>query len=372
MTDGAVTPTPPPSRAGRLLGEALRRGGLAFTANPLLLLAPLASALATLAATALCLLALLVPFGLAEGTGLRGLARLRGGWDSGLLASLAERIVGSPFLLLFGLLVGVVLSTLVLLLSAFLRAGTIAVLVAADLQAVEGAPRPAFRVRGAGALFRQAGGRHLMRFFWLLNLYGIVLTVLVALFLVPLAALVFGAAKGQILVPLFLTLLALPLLVAGAMLTRIVYVAAGRAIVVRDTGATDGVALGLTRIGETVGATLGLYGITLVAGLVLSGVFSIPRLVVFFAGTGSSGRSAFAAFAGSFLLTGLELAALSAFDIVTNGAFMALWAEPQAAEPALSGPPPASLLPPPLAEPAAEVAEEAGGGADPAVTEGLS
>jgi hypothetical protein len=368
VTDGAVPPPPPPSRAGRLLGEALKRGGLAFTANPLLLLAPLASAVATLAATALCLLALLVPFGLAWGSELRGLARLRGGWDSGTLGSLAERIVESPFLLLFGLLVAVVLSTLVLLLSAFLRAGTIAVLIAADRQAAEGSPRPAFRVRGAGTLFREAGGRHLMRFFWLLNLYGVVLTILVALFLVPLAALVFGAAKGQMLMPLVLTFLALPFLVAGAMLTRIVYVAAGRAIVVHDTGATDGVARGLTRIGETVGGTLGLYGLTLVAGLVLSGLFSVPRLIVFFAGSGSSGPSAWTAFAGSFVLTGLELAALSAFDIVTNGAFMALWAEAPVPEPALSGSPPAQPLPPLPAE----ATPEGTGAADASVTEGLS
>lgn len=303
----------------RPLGESLRRGALAAAANPVLLLAPVGTALATAASVGL-------PVALCAAFVLRD-ARMRAlgsGGDSlrETVLQTIDELGRSPVAITVTFAALLVLGTLAMLLTAYLRAGATFVLVAADRQAPPRAAHPAFRVPREE--FRRGGRAFFWRFFWLLNLYVTAVMVLVLVFVVAIAGVVLGGLRGLVLPGVLLVLLALPLVIAGAVLARLAMHAAGREIVAADVPLMDGVGAGIDTLRQTLGPSVVLMLVLIAGGLVLAGVFGAPRLGATLL-TSFSPRFAIvtAVLSGWFIV--LQMLAGCAYDVIVSAAYVALW-----------------------------------------------
>ncbi len=207
----------------RPVAQALRRGTLAFVANPSLLAAQVALWLAVLVLGGLSAAALVVgllPFLLRAGL-LPALERVP--WGEPLLRAAEAPAVAA---LAVGFLVSLLGLTLLLLAVSFVQAGMFAVLVAADRQAPEGATRSAFAA--PAGTFGAGARRHGWRFFGLLNVYGVVASFLVTLALVAGLALFAGIARGHAAAGVVVLLVTLPVVIVVGVLAQIVLSASSR------------------------------------------------------------------------------------------------------------------------------------------------
>jgi hypothetical protein len=304
----------------RPVAEALRRGTLAFAANPLLLAAQVGLWLCVLVLgglSAAALVAGLLPFLLQAGL-LPALDRLPWG-------GLFQRAAGAPAVaaLAVGLLAALVGLTLLLLAVAFVQAGMFSVLVAADRQAAEGAPRSAFGVpRGT---FGAGARRHGRRFFGLLNAYGVLASFLVTLALVAALALAAGIAKGHAALGALVLLATLPVVVVLGLLGQVVLSASSRELVLGDAPLLDAISSGFARVRATAGPSALLYLLLAAAGLVVGGSVSAPRLVLQFGMFGGGGTPSLGMLLLLALLSLVEWVVVCSLEVVKAGAFVALW-----------------------------------------------
>ena len=331
-------------RPGRRIGDALGRGVRAVIANPALCLAPLAQAAATLAAVVLTALAVLLPLGFAAVRTLRDTPWRAPFWRPDRLAKIAERLLASPLPLLGGLAALLVFGTLLVALASYLKAGTVAVLIAAD-RAPERASRDAFSVEDIGHVFHEAGRRLFWPFFWLINLYALVLTLFLAVILLPVGILVAGIVRGSqgaTLAGVGLLIVAVPVLFLASVAARLVYVSSARAIVSAGVEALEGLGRGIGRLKETAGRSVGLYFLTILIGMGLGALVSMPRVFLTFFGQSREG-SPLAFLPLLFVLVGIETAVAAIYDLAVTGSFVALWSEEIPASDPL---PPVSFTPP--------------------------
>ena len=326
--------TSPRSPAGQPLLASLLRGFLAALANPGVVVAPFLLGVATLLAVALSLLALALPLGFAF---LRDAGSL---WQKdpeelALAASQAlAELASAPLLLAVSFAIVLALATLVLLLASYLKAGLTGVLLASLRAAPAKASVRAFRVDVTSIFFASAH-RHVVPFFWLLNLYGLGVTLSVSVFLVGLAAFVVrliessagGGPPAGIALGVALMLVGIPFLVVGIATSQIVTFAASREIVAGDLPFLKGVAAGLARLRGTAGRSAVLYLLLIAAGVAVAGVFGAPRL---FLGVLASGPAAlsFASIAMEVVLVFVQSVVFYFLQVVTAAAFTALWTEP--------------------------------------------
>jgi len=313
--------TPPARKAP----EAFRRGLSAVVANPGLILAPLAFAAAVLAVVAVPIFVLLLSLaGLHRGfSGMSALSRDPATFLEPL-ENLVQGMLDAPFVLLGGLLVLLVLLLVLTAFAAWIRAGVTGSLLAIDARAADDAPLAAFRHPALGSVFRASARRLFGRFFALVNLYGLVLSFLVLLLLLPIGLAVFAATseRGGFAVAAFAVFfLILPLLIGGAVALRVLYLVACRLAASEDVDALEAFA----RAGSWTRASLArvalLYLLSLAAGFVAGFAFVVPRfalslvaghaLVLFLTGTG-------------VLVLAQTFVSLS-YDLAVTGAFVALW-----------------------------------------------
>jgi hypothetical protein len=312
----------PPARPAP---EAFHRGLSAVVANPGLILAPFAFVAAALAAVAAPVLVLLLSVaGLPRGfPGMSALARN----PTTLLEPLENLVQGmlaAPVVLLGGLLALLVLLLLLTAFAAWIRAGVTGSFLAIDAHAVDTAPLSAFRLPALGSVFRASARRLFGRFFALVNLYGLALSFLVLLLLVPIGLAVLSATseRGGLMVAAFaLFLLILPLVIGGAVALRVLYLVAGRLAASEDVDALEAVA----RAGSWTRASLPrvalLYLLSLGAGFVAGFAFLVPR----FALSLVAGRSLALFLTGTGVLVLAQMFVSLSYDLAVTGAFVALW-----------------------------------------------
>jgi hypothetical protein len=312
----------PPARPAP---EAFRRGLSAVVANPGLILAPLAYAAAVIALVAAPILLLLLGFaGLHRG--LPGVSAFSRDPATLLepLESLAEGMLAAPFVLLGGLFVLLVLLLLLTAFAAWTRAGVTGSLLAIDAHAVDDAPLSAFRHPGLGSVFRASARRLFGRFFALVNLYGLALSFLVLLLLLPIGLAVLAATSergGFVVLAFALFLLILPLVIGGAVALRVLYLVACRLAASEDVDALEAFA----RAGSWTRASLSraalLYLLSLGAGFVAGFAFLVPRFVLSLV----AGRSLVLFLTGTGVLVLAQMFVSLSYDLAVTGAFVALW-----------------------------------------------
>ena len=213
--------------------------------------------------------------------------------------------------------------------ASYLNAGTIAVLLAAD-RAPERAPRDAFHVEEAGRLFHEAGRRLLMPYFWLINLYALVLLLLLAVVFEPMLLLLAGITSGNS-APRRRrrrSLRSLPsgFFFAGAITAHLVFLASARALVAEGVGALEGVGRGFARLRETAARSVGLYFLTIAIGMGVGAVVSMPRFFLTFFTSGSD-SSPLAFLPLILVLVGIEIVVAAIWSLVVTGSFVSLWSE---------------------------------------------
>jgi hypothetical protein len=320
----------PPSRPAF---EAFLRALSQVVANPGLLLAPFALGAATLVIFAAGGAATFVLAGAAVRSEWETLRRHRSFPD--FLEALREVLLGSPAVLLL-ILVGILVALLVVTaFAAWIRAGVTGALSDADARAGAKAPVPAYRLPSAGGAFFGWARRRFSAFFGLVNLYALVASFLAALFLVPLVAIFAGVLGGR--TPLagvggLSLLIAVPVAIAGGAAIRIVYLVAGRVLVLEpalDAVAAVGRALAFVR--ASFGPSLTLYFIDIAGAMFVGAVFVVPRMLLSF-GVGSLWPGFPALLAVTAVFMALQIAAGLAFDLVVTASFVALWPSPAAGE----------------------------------------
>ncbi|HEX7529221.1 MAG TPA: hypothetical protein VF425_08930 [Thermoanaerobaculia bacterium] len=311
--------------ASRAAPEAFRRGLSAVVANPGLILAPLAFGLAVLASIVAPVLFLF----------LRVAGPLRAfGWKASTLRDPAafvescrnvlEGLQASPFVVLLGLLGLLAALLLLTALAAFFRAGITGCLLAIDAHAAEDAPLAAFRHPVLGSVFWSSARRNGWRFFALVNLYGLALSCVVLLLVLPLGLAVFAgvSARGGLVAAAFvLFLLVLPLAFGGSIALRVLYLVACRLAASEDVDALEAVARAVSWTRASLSRIVLLYLLTLAAGFVSGFAFLVPRLVLSLVG------------GHSFVLFGLGMGVIVlaqmlvgfAYDLSVSGAFVSLW-----------------------------------------------
>lgn len=320
-----------PSRSERMTPsarpapEAFRRGLSAVVANFGLILAPLAFAAVVVAAIAVPAFALFLGFA--------GFHRVRGGMPAFIrdpavllepLKSFFEGLLASPFVLLAGLFVLLVLLLLLTALAAWMRAGVTGALLAIDARAAEDAPLSAFRHPELGSVFWESARRLFGRFFALVNLYGLALSFLVLLLFLPISLAVFAAMSergGFVLAAFALFLLVLPVLIGGAVALRVLYLVACRLAVSEDVDALEAVARAVSRSRASLSRVVLLYLLSLAAGFVSGFAFLIPRLTLSLL----AGHSVVPFVAGMGLILLAQMLVSFAYDLTVSGAFVSLW-----------------------------------------------
>jgi hypothetical protein len=310
---------------------AFRRGLSAVVANPGLILAPVAFTATAFASIAVLILLLLARVGvslLSAGTTpalsrdpAQLLDRIRDSFE-GLLAV--------PFMLIGGLLCLLLLLLLLTLLAAYLRAGITGCLLAIDAHAAEDAPLAAFRDPALGSVFWSSARRNGWRFFALVNVYGLALSCVALLLIVPLGLAVFAgvSARGGLIAAAFvLFVLVLPLVFGGSAALRVLYLVACRLAASEDVDALEAVARAISWTRASLSRVVLLYLLSLAAGFVSGFAFLVPRLALSLIG----GRS-FVLFAlGTGVIGAAQLLVGFAYDLSVSGAFVSLW--PAAAAP---------------------------------------
>ena len=328
--------------------EALRRGALAFAANPLLVGAQVSLWLAVLVLgglSAAALVAGFLPYLFQVGL-LPALDRFP--WGASLSAFADVSPGAAAAALAAGFLASLVGMTLLLLLASWVQAGTYSVLLAADRQAPERGRRAAFRApRG---VFRNGARRHVAAFFWLLNIYALVATFLLTLAAVGVLALVAGIVRSHALLGALALVVTLPVVVVAGVAAQVGLYAASREIVAGGGSVLEALSSGIARVRATAGPSALLFLLLVACGLAAGGVVSGPRVLV---QVGMMGREDFPSpsllvlFA---LLSVVEWGVICSFEVVKTGAFVALWTVPEGdAAPRAAAPGGAAAAAPPVA-----------------------
>ncbi len=311
--------------AARPAPDAFRRGLSAVVANPRLILAPTAFAAATLASVFVPVFLLVLRFagsfsGFASGTSLsRDPARL-----VEPLRDLLGGLLASPFVLLLGLLALLAVLLLLTALAAFVRAGVTGCLLAIDGDTPEGASLAAFHRPGLGAVFFSSARKNSGRFFALVNLYGLALSFVVLLVVLPIGLVVFAGVSergGLVALAVVLFLLFLPIAVGASIALRVLYLVACRLSASEDVDALEAVARAVSFTRASLSRAALLYLLTLAAGFVTGFAFVIPR----FALSIVAGRSLLVFAFGTGILLFAQILVGLAYDLAVSGAFVSLW-----------------------------------------------
>jgi hypothetical protein len=308
--------------------EAFRRGLSAVVANPGLILAPAGFAAVMVGVIMVPVLVLLIRVA-GFHRGFPRMSDFAGDAESALsrLESFFEGLLTAPFALVGGLL-GVLLVLLLLtLVAAYLRAGIVGSLVAIDAHAEEEALLPAFRRRGLWGDFRGSARRLFGRFFALVNLYALAISLLVLLVLLPIGLVALGAAGergGLVMAAFVLFFLSLPFVIAGSVAFRVLYLVSCRLAATDDVDALEAVARAVSLVRASLSRVVVLYLLSLAAGFVTGFAFLVPRFAVSF----FAGRSLVLFFAGTGFLIAAQMLVSFAYDLVVTGAFVSLWPVP--------------------------------------------
>ncbi|MDL2718212.1 MAG: hypothetical protein PT977_10680 [Acidobacteriota bacterium] len=304
--------------------EAFRRGLSAVVANPGLILAPLTFAAATFASIAG--LIVLGIFLVGSPLRLEGMSAL-----SREPAQLVDRfrdflegVLAAPFMLIGGLFSLLVLLLLLTFLAAYVRAGVTGCLLAIDARAAEGAPLAMFRHPGLRALFFSSARKNTVRVFALVNLYGIALSCVALLLLLPIGLAVFAGAseRGAIAaVALALFLLVLAPAFGASIAFRVLYLVACRLTVSEDVDALEAVGRAVAWTRASLSRTVLLYLLTLAAGFVTGVAFLVPRFALSLAG----GHSLIFFVLGTGVIVLAQMLVGLAYDLTVSGAFVSLW-----------------------------------------------
>ncbi|MEO8587596.1 MAG: hypothetical protein ABI584_15630 [Acidobacteriota bacterium] len=305
--------------------EAFRRGLSAVVANPRLILAPAAFGAAAVASIFVPVALLVLTFagsftGFASDASLirdpaQLVDRLRG---------FLEGLMASPFALLLGLLAFLAVLLLLTALAAFVRAGITGCLLAIDAHAAEGAPLAMFRHPALGAVFWSSARRGAGRLFALVNLYGIALSCVALLLLMPIGLAVFaGVSERGAVAALALALFLLVLAPAfGASIAfRVLYLVACRLTVSEDVDALEAVGRAVAWTRASLSRVVLLYLLTLAAGFVTGVAFLVPRLALSLAG----GHSFVFFVLGTGAIFLAQMLVGLAYDLTVSGAFVSLW-----------------------------------------------
>lgn len=337
-----------PPRA-RPAPEAFRRGLSAVVANPALILAPIAFAAAAFASIAG--LILLGIFLVGSSLRLEGMAGLSQGPAQLVdrFRDLLESLMAAPFVLIGGLVSLLAVLLLLTLLAAYFRAGITACLLAIDARADEDAPLSAFRHPALSSVFFSSARRGVGRFFALVNLYGLALSCVVLLLVLPLGLAVFAAVseRGGLMVLAFvLFILVLPLAFGGSIALRVLYLVACRLAVSEDVDSLEAVGRAVSWTRASLSRTVLLYLLTLAAGFVSGFAFVVPRLALTFFG----GHSLVLFAVGTGVIVLAQILVSLAYDLSVSGAFVSLWATapPRDVPPAAWAHAPSSVEPPPV------------------------
>jgi hypothetical protein len=305
--------------------EAFRRGLSTVVANPGLILAPLAFGLATLASIAVPVLLLFLRVARFP----RGFGWRASPWRDPAafvesLRNLFEGLMVSAFALLLGLLGLLAVLLLLTALAAFLRAGITGCLLAIDAHAAEDAPLAAFRHPVLGSVFWSSARRNFGQFFVLVNLYGLALSCVVLLLLLPLGLAVFAgtSARGDLTALAFvLFLLVLPLAFGGSIALRVLYLVACRLAASEDVDALEAVRRAVSWTRASLSRVVLLYLLTLAAGFVSGFAFLVPRLALSLVG----GHAVVLFALGTGVIVLAQMLVSVAYDLSVSGAFVSLW-----------------------------------------------
>ncbi len=313
---------PPPARPAR---EAFRRGLSAIVSNPGLILAPLLFALAVFASVAAPVLVFvfraagsLRPFGRRDAT-------FRD--PSGLvdaLRSFLEFLAISPAAVLAGLLVFLLVLVLLTALAAYIRAGITGCLLAIDAGTPENAPLAAFRRPGLAAVFWSSARRDFGRFFALLNVYGLGVSLVALLVFLPIVLAILagvGGHGGAAAALIVLFVLVLPPAFGASVALRILYLVAGRLAAAAEIDALEAVARAAAWTRASLSRAVFLYLLTLAAGFVTGFAFLVPRAALSIVGMRSLAVFAF----GTAVILLAQILVALAFDLAVSGSFVALW-----------------------------------------------
>ena len=322
-----ATPTrPAPAAFGRGVSQVV--------ANPRLIIAPLTFGAACAIIFGGAAIALVF-----AGASLFRTGALSPGGPAGFLAFLAtvrDRVLEAPFLVLAGLLVLLAILLVVTAAAAWVRAGVTGSLAEIDARAAEDAPVPAFRHPALGTAFFSSASRLFGPFFALVNLYALVASFVFLLIVAPLAFALVAMTSGRSgLMALFAVLFVVSVLVSIVLsiAMRIVYLVAGRAVTVEGLDALAATGRAIALVKESLGRALTLYFLTVGAAMAVGLAFVFPRVVLTFA-VGWVHSGVWAVFAVSGLFIVLQVGAGLAFDLAVTGSFVALWPQEPAAEPA--------------------------------------
>ena len=232
--------------------------------------------------------------------------------------------MASPFALLLGLSGFLAVLLLLTALAAYVRAGVTGCFLAIDARAAENAPLASFRHPALAPVFWSSARRSYGRFFALVNLYGLALSCVVLLLLLPLGLVVFAGASqrgGLAVFAVVLFLLALPIAFGGSIALRVLYLVASRLAVSEDVDALEAVARAESWTRASLSRTVVLYLLSLAAGFVSGFAFVIPRLAFSFFG----GHS-FVLFAvGMGVVVVAQILVGFAYDLSVSASFVSLW-----------------------------------------------
>jgi hypothetical protein len=230
----------------------------------------------------------------------------------------------SAFALLLGLLGLLAVLLLFTALAAFLRAGITGCLLAIDAHAAEDAPLAAFRHPVLGSVFWSSARRNFGQFFALVNLYGLALSCVVLLLLLPLGLAVFAgtSARGDLTALAFvLFLLVLPLAFGGSIALRVLYLVACRLAASEDVDALEAVRRAVSWTCASLSRVVLLYLLTLAAGFVSGFAFLVPRLALSLVG----GHAVVLFALGTGVIVLAQMLVSVAYDLSVSGAFVSLW-----------------------------------------------
>ncbi len=294
--------------------RATVRGVLAVLGNPLLS----AAEFLFLLATAICFLAA----GAASVfLGRRFFPEVLPGtrWQETVLSVLEGG--GRNLLVIF--LILTVLSVGVLALAAFVKAGLCGAFLAADQKAPPESRRPSeFKV--SPGLFLETGRRYFSTFFWLLNLYVLVVSIPVSFFLVALLLLVAGIIRENwIPGAVAVAVTGISTLVTG-IASRLLLLAACREAVTGNNSMTHAVKGGIRGLRQTIGHSLALLCLTSALSGVFGAIFSLPRI---FFELASPGMPNLWIWGGIFVFC--QLVAYAAAELLQVASFLSLWNGPE-------------------------------------------
>jgi hypothetical protein len=304
---------------------AFGRGVSQVVANPRLILAPLAFAAACAVVFGGAAIALVFASGnvlRTEALSVRGPA---GFLD--FLATLRDRVLEAPGLVLAGLVALLAALLVVTAAAAWVRAGVTGCLAEIDARAAEDAPLAAYRHPSLGEAFFAAAGRLFGAFFALVNLYALVASFVVLLIVAPLAGAFAAVAAGRsgllVVCGVLLAVFALVAIVLSVAM-RVVYLVAGRALAVEGLDALAATGRAIELVKKSPGRTLTLYLLTVGGAMAVGLAFVFPRVFLTLA-AGWTHAGVWAVFSVTAFFMVLQVGAGLAYDLAVTGSFVALW-----------------------------------------------